>query len=132
MTAAQLLQRIIDFRDQRDWQQFHTKENLAKSVSIEAGELLELFQWGEDPPDDKLSDEIADVLIYCFLLAHEIGQDPLELMQHKLARNEQRFPVDRVRGNNGKATRVEPGAPQDPAPAYKAQQTTTVRTATKG
>ena len=119
MTAEQLMQRIIEFRDKRDWHQFHTKENLAKSVSIEAGELLELFQWGENPPDDKLSDEIADVLIYCFLLAHEIGQDPLELMQHKLARNEQRFPVDRVKGNNGKATRVEP----DPAPkAQTAQQ----------
>ncbi|SIQ27447.1 NTP pyrophosphatase, house-cleaning of non-canonical NTPs [Alkalispirochaeta americana] len=109
MTAEKLMQRIVAFRDRRDWQQFHTKENLAKSVSIEAGELLELFQWGEKPPDDKLADEIADVLIYCFLLAKEIGRDPLALMEQKLARNEERFPVDRVRGNNGKATRVDPG-----------------------
>ena len=118
MTAQQLMQRIIEFRDRRDWQQFHTKENLAKSVSIEAGELLELFQWGEDPPDDKLSDEIADVLIYCFLLSREIKQDPLELMQEKLERNELRFPVDRVKGSNGKDTRIDPdaaqGAAQDP------------------
>ena len=118
MTAQELMQRIIEFRDKRDWQQFHTKENLAKSVSIEAGELLELFQWGENPLDDKLADEIADVLIYCFLLANEIKQDPLQIMHEKLERNELRFPVDRVKGNNGKATRVEP----DPAPKAQTVQ----------
>ncbi len=107
MNAQQLMQRIIEFRDKRDWQQYHSKENLAKSVSIEAGELLELFQWGEDPADHKLSDELADVMIYCFLLANEIGQDPLQLMQEKLERNEKRFPVDRVKGTNGKETRVD-------------------------
>ena len=115
MTAQQLMQRIIEFRDKRDWHQFHTKENLAKSVSIEAGELLELFQWGENPPDDKLADEIADVLIYCFLLSREIKQDPLQIMQEKLERNEQRFPVDQVKGSNGKNTRVEPGTAQGSA-----------------
>ncbi|GAB6088764.1 nucleotide pyrophosphohydrolase [Spirochaeta dissipatitropha] len=107
MDAQQLMDRIITFRDQRDWQQYHTKENLAKSVSIEAGELLELFQWGENPPDDKLADEIADVMMYCFLLASELQQDPLQIIQDKLERNEKRFPVDRVRGTNGKATRVD-------------------------
>jgi len=108
MDSEQLLKRIIEFRDARDWKQYHTKENLAKSVAIEAGELLELFQWGENPSGDELGDEIADIMIYCFLLAAELQEDPLELMQAKLERNEKRFPVDRVKGTNGKGTRVDP------------------------
>lgn len=108
MNSRELLSRIVGFRDARDWKQFHTKENLAKSVAIEAGELLELFQWGDEPSSDEIADEIADVMIYCYLLAHELEMDPLALMGAKIKRNEARFPVDRVKGNNGKATRVDP------------------------
>ena len=107
MDSEQLLKRLVEFRDARDWKQYHTKENLAKSIVIEAGELLELFQWGDSPSTDELGDEIADIMIYCFLLAAELQEDPLELMQAKLERNEQRFPVERVKGTNGKTTRVD-------------------------
>lgn len=103
----ELTQKIIAFRDARDWAQYHTPENLSKAISIEAAELLEHFIW-KDPVDQaKLEDELADILMYCFIFAHEIGVDPLKIMEDKLKRNEQRFPVDTVKGTSGRVTRVE-------------------------
>ncbi len=101
-----VLEKILKFRDQRDWKQFHTTENLAKSIAIEAGELLEHFQWGDAYDEEALKDEIADVLIYAFLIADSIDADIEKIMLDKVERNKSRFPVDLVKGNSGKHTRV--------------------------
>ncbi len=86
---------------ERDWQQFHTPENLAKSVSIEAAELLECFQWG-DADLDSAKDELADVLTYCVLLAGKLGLDPDTIVMDKLEKTREKYPVDKVRGRSVK------------------------------
>ncbi|MDW7661637.1 MAG: nucleotide pyrophosphohydrolase [Bacillota bacterium] len=102
-----LYKEILKFREARDWKQFHTPENLAKSIVIEAGELLEHFQWGDAYEIDELQDELADVLIYSFLLAESVGADIEEIILKKLERNQKRFPVETVKGNSGKYTRLD-------------------------
>ncbi|MCX6024183.1 MAG: nucleotide pyrophosphohydrolase [Chloroflexi bacterium] len=112
-TLADLTAAIIDFRDARDWEQFHRPKDLALSVAIEAGELLELFQWKRDEEITaaladpayrrRLGDEIADVLIYLLTLCHQTGLDPLDAAFAKLARNNERYPVERARGSSEKA-----------------------------
>lgn len=104
---TKIVSEILAFRDARDWKKFHTPENLAKSISIEAGELLENFQWGDPADKAKLADELADVLIYSFLFAESIGIDPIEAIRMKIETNEKRFPVDTVKGTSGKYTRVD-------------------------
>lgn len=108
MTTQTLMQHLLDFRNARDWAQFHTPENLAKSISIEAAELLEHYQWGDPSEPEEIDDEIADILIYAYLMADAIGKDPATIMLNKLAKNEHRFPVAAVKGNSGKHTRVDP------------------------
>ena len=103
----EILSKILEFRDQRDWKQFHTTENLAKSIAIESGELLEHFQWGDPVDEDELKDELADVLIYGFLLADSIDADIETVILEKLERNKARFPVAQVKGNSGRYTRVD-------------------------
>ena len=98
---------ILSFRNERDWKQFHTPENLAKSITIEAAELLENFQWGDAIKIDDVSDELADVLIYSLLMAESLDIDIEEIILKKLEKNRKRFPVDAVKGNSGKNTRVE-------------------------
>lgn len=102
-----ILNSILTFRNARDWKQFHTPENLAKSISIEAAELLEHFQWDDDYNLNDLSDELADVLIYSFLMAEAIGVDIETVMLNKLEKNKSRFPVETVKGNSGKYTRID-------------------------
>ena len=106
MTSATTIQDLhallVDFRDRRDWQRFHTPKDLAMSVSIESAELLELFQWKtreevsvlaqSDEFRAKVADEIADVLIYLVLLSGELGVDLVEAARAKIATNEARFP----------------------------------------
>lgn len=102
-----ILKSILDFRNARDWQQFHTPENLAKSISIEAAELLEHFQWGDAYDQKELEDELADILIYAFFMAEALGADIETVMLNKLEKNRKRFPVEAVKGNSGKYTRVD-------------------------
>lgn len=90
----------------RDWAKFHTPGNLAKSVAIEAGELLECFQWNEEPDLVRLKEELADVLIYCHLLADKIGADVSEIMSSKLAINEAKYPVEKAFGTSEKYDRL--------------------------
>jgi NTP pyrophosphatase (non-canonical NTP hydrolase) len=85
-----------------DWAQFHTPENLAKSITIEAGELLECFQWTPDPDPDRVRDELADVLTYCLLLADRLGVDPDQIVLDKLAKTREKYPVDKARGRSTK------------------------------
>ena len=93
---------IAAFVAERDWAQFHSPENLAKSIAIEAGELLECFQWNADANDDRVREELADVLTYCLLLAERIGADPEQIILDKLAATRQKYPVDRARGRSTK------------------------------
>ena len=93
---------IAAFVAERDWAQFHSPENLAKSIAIEAGELLECFQWNADANDDRVREELADVLTYCLLLAERIGADPEQIILDKLAATREKYPVDRARGRSTK------------------------------
>lgn len=102
-----LHRKILEFRESRDWKKFHTPENLAKSIVIEAAELLENFQWGDEYNSNDVIDELADIMIYSVLLADSLDVDLIKIMGDKIKKNEKRFPVERVKGNSGKKTRVE-------------------------
>lgn len=87
---------------ERDWAQFHTPDNLAKSITIEAAELLECFQWSSEADPGRVQDELADVLTYCLLLADRLGLDPDEIVMAKLATTRTKYPVDASRGRSTK------------------------------
>ena len=97
-----MIQALREFVEERDWGQFHTPENLAKSVSIEAAELLENYQWGSPANLENVQDELADVLTYCLLLADKLGMDPNEIVLEKLAKTQQKYPVEKARGRSDK------------------------------
>jgi NTP pyrophosphatase (non-canonical NTP hydrolase) len=94
------------FVHERDWTQFHSAENLAKSIAIEAGELLECFQWSPDADEAEVRRELADVLIYCLLLADRLGTDVDDLIAAKIEENARKYPVDRARGRSDKYDRL--------------------------
>lgn len=93
---------LVAFVAERDWEQFHTPENLAKSVAIEAGELLECFQWKAEADPKRVQEELADVLTYCLLLANRIGVDPDQIVLEKLEVTRKKYPVDKARGSSAK------------------------------
>ncbi len=103
----ELLKKIIEFRNERDWKKFHTPENLAKSIAIESAELLENFQWSNKFSKDEVCDELADVLIYCLLLSDALGVDAIEIMNSKILKNSQKYPVDKSKGNSKKYTELD-------------------------
>jgi NTP pyrophosphatase (non-canonical NTP hydrolase) len=105
MSDTDPLPELRAFVAERDWAQFHTPENLAKSVSIEAAELLELFQWGGAANEVEMRSELADVLTYCFLLADRLGVDPQQLILDKLAVTREKYPVERAKGRSEKYDR---------------------------
>lgn len=95
---------ILKFRDDRNWKKFHNPKDLAISICLEAAELLEVFQWsGSDticaPKADKIREELADVLIYCTLMADACGLDMDEIMQDKMKRNNEKYPVEKARNS---------------------------------
>lgn len=95
----ELIERIRRFSQERDWSQFHSPANLAKSISIEAGELLECFQWNESDFDiAAVKEELADVLIYCRDLLDRLGVDEDEIVNSKMDENEKKYPVSKARG----------------------------------
>ena len=102
MEKKSVLEQLREFVAERDWSQFHSSENLAKSVSIEAAELLELFQWDSNVDDARIRDEIADVLTYCFLLADKHGLDPETLIVEKLEQTKNKYPANKARGKSTK------------------------------
>ena len=94
------IERIRKFSEDRDWDQFHTPANLAKSISIEANELLECFQWSDTDYDlDHVREELADVLVYARNLLDKLQLDEDEIINQKMTKNEQKYPVDNSRGN---------------------------------
>lgn len=103
MTQIQSLMHDIEqFSEERDWDQFHSPENLVKSISIEAAELLECFQWSPDADPASVEEELADVLIYCLQLAVKLKMDPEEIIRKKMARNAVRYPVEKSKGSSAK------------------------------
>lgn len=92
--------------NERNWGQFHTPENLAKSIAIESGELLECFQWGGEADIDEVQSELADVLTYSFLLADALGLDVDEIVQAKLRKTHEKYPVDLAKGRSTKYDRL--------------------------
>ena len=94
------IDRILQFTIDRDWDQFHSPANLAKSISIEANELLECFQWSDtDYKLDDVKDELADVLVYCIDMLDKLGLDADEIINAKMDKNEAKYPVEKARGN---------------------------------
>ena len=91
---------------ERDWQQFHSPENLAKSVSIEAAELLECYQWNADADRDEVAGELADVLTYALHLADRLDLDPEEIIRAKLERTRAKYPVEKAKGRSTKYDRL--------------------------
>lgn len=97
------IDRIRKFTEDRDWDQFHTPANLAKSISIEASELLECFQWSDDNYEiDHVKEELADVLVYCRNLLDKLGLDEDEIVNAKMAKNEAKYPVEKAKGRADK------------------------------
>ena len=102
------INRIRKFTEDRDWQQFHTPANLAKSIAIEAGELLECFQWSEtDYNLGHVKEELADVLVYCRNMLDELGLDEDEIVNAKMDQNEAKYPVEKSKGSAAKYTSYE-------------------------
>lgn len=93
---------IRAFVDERDWAQFHSAENLAKSIAIEAGELLECFQWNADASRERVLGELADVLTYCHLLADKLDADPDQIVLDKLKVSRSKYPVEKSHGRSEK------------------------------
>lgn len=100
--TARVLKELRYFVAERDWAQFHTPSNLAKSISIEAAELLELFQWGDNADSERIQEELADVLTYCYLLADKLGLSPEQIILEKLELTRQKYPVEKARGRSDK------------------------------
>ena len=106
------IDKINKFRDDRDWRKFHNEKDLAISISIEASELLELFQWKESKEVTnkslgRIKEELADVLIYSFMLADNLQLDVEKIIEDKLVDNNRKYPVNLSKGNNKKYTELE-------------------------
>ncbi len=111
MIDSKTLEHILEFRKQRDWEQFHKPKDIAISLSVEASELLEWFQWKTDEKvqtelhSDKreaLEDEIADVAVYLTYLTHDLGIDLDDVVMKKMAKNAIKYPVEKVKGRSDK------------------------------
>ena len=102
----EVIQRVLQFRDSRNWSQFHTPENLSKSIVIEASELLELFQWSSEVDQTELSDELADVFVYAILLMNHYGLNFEEIILNKIKKNEEKYPVEKAYGKSTKYNKL--------------------------
>ena len=101
------INRIRRFTEDRDWDQFHSPSNLAKSIVIEASELLECFQWDDVHFDrEHAAEEIADVMNYCLQMCDKLGLDPDEIINRKCNQNEKKYPVEKARGKADKYTEL--------------------------
>ena len=96
---------LLAFRNAREWKQFHTPRQVAAALAIEAGELQQTMLWKTDA-EVEVGDELADVLSFTLLLAHDLGLDPAKLIEAKLKKNEERYPVEKSRGRSTKYTKL--------------------------
>ena len=100
--TQETINQVLKFRDDRNWKQFHNPKDLAISISLEAAELLEVFQWSGSDTDcedkmDKIKEELADVLCYSILMADRCGLDMDEIVQAKMKRNDEKYPVEKAK-----------------------------------
>ena len=112
LSMQEIVAELVAFRDARDWKQFHTPRQLAAALAIEAGELQQAMLWKTDPEvtagladgtlTPEIGEEIADVLSFALLLAHDLGLDPADLIRNKLKKNAERYPADKSRGRSTK------------------------------
>jgi len=104
----QITNELVRFRDERDWAQFHNGKDLAIALNIESSELLELFLWkpAESANEDKIKEELADVLAFAFLMADKYNFDIKEIMLKKIAQNAQKYPIDKAKGKSSKYTEL--------------------------
>ncbi len=107
MPTPATLQALRTFVAERDWDQFHSPENLAKSISIEAAELLELYQWSQEPDRERVEEELADVLTYCIHLANRLGVDIDEIILSKLEKTRAKYPAELAKGRMTKYTDLQ-------------------------
>lgn len=108
---SEIVDMIIKFRDDRNWQQFHNPKDLALSISLEAAELLEVFQWsGGDTSingnKNRVQEELADILIYCVLMAEACGLDIEQLIKNKLLINSSKYPIEKSYGKKEKYSKL--------------------------
>ena len=101
-----LMQRIDKFNKDRDWDQFHSPVNLAKSISIEANELLECYQWNDNANIEDVKEELADVMNYCLQMSMVLGIDPIDIMNKKMDKTEKKYPVDKAKGKADKYNKL--------------------------
>ncbi|MCB0354544.1 MAG: nucleotide pyrophosphohydrolase [Bdellovibrionales bacterium] len=109
-SLAELSQIVRGFRDERDWKQFHTPKDMVLSLLLEAGELAEHFQWKSDDQSweylqekkEEVSDEIADIFYWVLLVSHDFGIDLEQALQSKMAKNREKYPIERSRGKSTK------------------------------
>jgi NTP pyrophosphatase (non-canonical NTP hydrolase) len=114
MSIEEITQKIRDFRDARDWAQFHNPKDMAIAISIEASELLEHFLWktpeeSEERLNNKrgeIQDEIADIAIYLFELSDNLGIDLIDAMDQKIQKNDEKYPAEKARGSHAKYTEL--------------------------
>ncbi len=112
MISQETVNAVLKFRDDRNWKQFHNPKDLAISLSLEAAELLEIFQWSADDlvceeKTDKIKEELADVLNYCILMADACNLDMDEIITAKVKRNCEKYPVELARDNKAKYTELK-------------------------
>lgn len=103
----EVINQIKQFNKERDWNQFHSPENLAKSISIEAGELLECFQWNsENYNKEEVCEELADVFTYCIMMADKLNVDSEEIILKKLEKTKKKYPVEKAKGVSTKYNKL--------------------------
>lgn len=102
----EVINQIKQFNKERDWDQFHSPENLAKSISIEAGELLECFQWNDNYDKEEVCEELADVFTYCIMMADKLNVDPEEIILKKLEKTKKKYPVEKAKGVSTKYNKL--------------------------
>lgn len=110
--TQETINEVLKFRDDRDWKQFHNPKDLAISISLEAAELLEVFQWSAtdvacENKLDKIKEELADVVNYCILMADTCGLDLDEIVSEKVKRNNEKYPVEKAFGSKEKYTQLK-------------------------
>jgi dCTP diphosphatase len=110
----QILKRMIEFREARDWKQFHNPKDVSLSLVLEATEVLEHFQWknGKELEDylkahkDDVGEELADVLYWVLLLSHDLGIDIFEALDKKMDKNEKKYPIEKAKGSHAKYNKL--------------------------
>ena len=102
----ELMEQIKQFNEERDWNQFHSPENLAKSISIEAAELLECFQWDNNYDKTEVCEELADVFTYCIQMAMKLEVNPEEIILKKLEKTKKKYQLEKAKGVSTKYNRL--------------------------